>query len=167
MESPPVSEPSPSVPISIAAAVVVPAVPSSSEDSSPPPLTPEPSPSPPESRKGVPRWERRLPRRLVVAALGSERSLRLKVELDTVNTQETIAVTALVDSGATGCFLDIGFVEALGRRLRALANDAQRDPRLREAMRRGLAKPSTPAPTWLIRPEHSRPSTSLAPSGGG
>ena len=111
VESPPVSEPSPSVPISIAAAVTVPTVPSSTEDSSPPLPTPEPSPSPPESRKGVPRWERRLPRRLVVAALGSERSLKLKVELDTVNTQETIAVTALVDSGATGCFLDVGFVE--------------------------------------------------------
>lgn len=68
-------------------------------------LTPAPLPAPIQSMlptsdptvgsfKGLSRWEKRLPRCLVVASTPLEHSLQLKVELETTNTQETIAVTA-------------------------------------------------------------------------
>lgn len=43
----------------------------------------------------------------------SKRSLKLKVELVTKDTQETHAITALLDSGATGCFIDVAVVDRL------------------------------------------------------
>ncbi|KAF5381344.1 hypothetical protein D9615_008369 [Tricholomella constricta] len=63
------------------------------------------------SRRGLPRWEKRLPSRFIAAASPCPRSLWLNAELETTDTQESHAVTALVDSGATGSFLNIAFVE--------------------------------------------------------
>jgi hypothetical protein len=63
-----------------------------------------------------PRWERRLPAHFVVDVLdeteGPRRSLTLKVELQTTDTGEVRAVKALLDSGATGMFIDRGYVKA-------------------------------------------------------
>ncbi|KAF5372669.1 hypothetical protein D9615_009845 [Tricholomella constricta] len=63
------------------------------------------------SRRGLPCWEKRLPSRFIATASPCPRSLWLNVELETTDTQESHAVTALVDSGATGSFLNIAFVE--------------------------------------------------------
>src|SRR6202040_569095 len=56
------------------------------------------------------RWERRLPRKYVVASTTSANSLSLTVEIMTTDTQETKSVKALLDCGATGLFLDRGYV---------------------------------------------------------
>ena len=54
-----------------------------------------------------PKWERKLPSKFVVAATeGTTNSLKLKVELETTDTAETRSTNALVDSGATGEFID-------------------------------------------------------------
>src|SRR6267154_6206659 len=57
------------------------------------------------------RWEQRLPRRYVVTSTPSENSLHLKVEIVTTDTQQLISFMALLDCGATGLFVDRGFVD--------------------------------------------------------
>ena len=69
-------------------------------------------PSPPSvSRRHLPAWERRLPRRYVVAAVPSPNSLHLDVEVETTDTQQIRHVSALLDSGAMGLFIDATYVE--------------------------------------------------------
>jgi len=58
--------------------------------------------SPPIQPKRIPKWERRLPRRYVLAATPSERSLNLDVAIQTTDTGDVHAVSALLDSGANG-----------------------------------------------------------------
>jgi hypothetical protein len=58
----------------------------------------------------VPLQERKLPRKLVVAATPSQESLQLRVELQSTDTGEVKAADALLDSGATGLFLDSDYV---------------------------------------------------------
>jgi hypothetical protein len=54
-----------------------------------------------------PKWERLLPKKFTVAATeGNPTSPKLKVEIETMNTAERSSITALVDSGATGEFID-------------------------------------------------------------
>jgi len=54
-----------------------------------------------------PKWERQLPSKLVIAlAEDGSTSLKLKVELETTDTGEVKSVNSLVDSGATGEFID-------------------------------------------------------------
>ncbi|KAG5640376.1 hypothetical protein DXG03_008883, partial [Asterophora parasitica] len=60
-------------------------------------------------QQGLPQWEKCLPQQLVVTAM-PKWSLQLKVELETTNMQEVLSVQALVDSGATGCFLNSSFI---------------------------------------------------------
>ena len=43
---------------------------------------------------------------------GPQRSLRLNIELQTTDTGETRAVKALLDSGATGMFIDRVYIKA-------------------------------------------------------
>jgi len=58
-------------------------------------------------RNRRPKWERRLPSKLVIAlAEDSLTSLKLKVELETTDTGEVKSVNSFVDSGATGEFID-------------------------------------------------------------
>ena len=57
-------------------------------------------------------WERRLPKTYVVAANPSPNSLNLKVGIQTMDTAEVKGVTALLDSGATGLFIDSDFLAA-------------------------------------------------------
>ena len=63
-----------------------------------------------------PRWERCLPARFIVDMLdemeGPQRSLKLNIKLQTTDTGETRAVKALLDSGATGMFIDCAYVKA-------------------------------------------------------
>ena len=59
-----------------------------------------------------PQWERKLPRKLVISAAGSEpRSLKLKVSIKTTDTAEVKSINSLVDSGATGNFIDQAYVQ--------------------------------------------------------
>ena len=62
------------------------------------------------SRKWKSNWEKRIPNHLVIDTLdekeGRCRSLTLKIELQTMDTAETKSITALLDSGATGMFID-------------------------------------------------------------
>ena len=60
------------------------------------------------SRK--PRWERRLPRSYTIAANDGPDSLSLKVELQSTDTAQVVGVTALLDCGAQGSFIDTDFV---------------------------------------------------------
>jgi len=58
-----------------------------------------------------PRWERSLPARLVISSTEEEpRSLKLKVSIETTDTAEVKSVNSLVDSGATGNFIDRDYV---------------------------------------------------------
>ena len=63
-----------------------------------------------------PRWEQRFPAHFIVDVLdkteGPRRSLQLTIELQTTDTGETRAVKALLDSGATGMFIDCVYVKA-------------------------------------------------------
>jgi hypothetical protein len=54
-----------------------------------------------------PKWERLLPKKFTIAATEENpTSLKLKVEIETTDTVERSSVTALVDSRATGEFID-------------------------------------------------------------
>ena len=58
-------------------------------------------------KKQKPKWEKVLPERLTIATTeGTPNSLSLKMEIKTTNTAEKRSITALVDSGATGEFID-------------------------------------------------------------
>src|SRR5215475_9521956 len=56
------------------------------------------------------KWERRLPKEYKVATTGSQ-SLRVHVQLQTMDTAEVHGAEGLVDCGADGQFLDVDFVE--------------------------------------------------------
>ena len=81
---------------------------------------------PAPSRKRKPNWENRIPDHLVIDTLdekeGRRHSLTLKIELQTTDTAETKSVTALLDSGATGMFIDREYVKKNGFTTRALSN---------------------------------------------
>jgi transposase InsO family protein len=62
-------------------------------------------------REFRPRWERSLPAKLVIASTEDEpRSLKLKVSIETTDTAEVKSINSLVDSGATGNFIDRDYV---------------------------------------------------------
>ena len=87
-----------------------------------PPKTDPPAPS----RKQKPNWEKRIPDHLVIDTLdkkeGHRCSLTLKIELQTTDMAETKSVTALLDSRATGMFIDREYVKESGFTTRALSN---------------------------------------------
>ncbi|GLB41215.1 putative retrotransposable element tf2 155 kda protein type 1-like [Lyophyllum shimeji] len=72
-------------------------------------------------RRGLPRWEKRLPRSFTLAATPSRNSLILGVEVETTDTQEILGLKALLDSGASGLFLHIRFVRERGITTRTLS----------------------------------------------
>ena len=76
------------------------------------PDTSEPTPVSPSTRFRRPHWERRLPHSYIVAATPSERSLHVKVELQTTDTSQVFGMRALLDSGATGLFIDSEYVKS-------------------------------------------------------
>jgi len=62
-----------------------------------------------------PKWEKRLPKRLSVNTLDARRmSIILPIEVSTTDTSEVHSVKALLDSGATGNFIDRDFVQTKG-----------------------------------------------------
>ena len=64
-------------------------------------------PNPEPIRQFCPRWECRLPPRLVIASTEDKlRSLKLKVSIETTDMVEVKSINSLVDSGATGNFID-------------------------------------------------------------
>src|SRR5882672_3313703 len=81
------------------------------------PETPRASPTYPVRLK---RWERRLPRKYMVAATPSANSLNIKVEIVTTDTQETKSMKALLDCGADGLFIDRDYVRKNQLTTRAL-----------------------------------------------
>ena len=80
------------------------------------PLERPPEGVPIRRRVWRPRWEQRLLAQFIVNVLdeteGPWRSLRLNIELQTTDTGETRAVKALLDSGATGMFIDQAYIKA-------------------------------------------------------
>ncbi|KNZ75968.1 hypothetical protein J132_00716 [Termitomyces sp. J132] len=52
-----------------------------------------------------------MPQQYVMASGPSTNSLHLNVEIETMDTQQTCRVTALLDSRATGLFLDSEFIK--------------------------------------------------------
>jgi len=84
-----------------------------------PPLTPL-TPAPLHK----PKWERRLPKLLSISALDARgTSLLLLVEIGTTDTSELHSVKALMDSGATGSFIDRDFVRSKGINTRTLSRN--------------------------------------------
>ena len=53
-----------------------------------------------------PKWERALPESYTILAIGESSSLKLKVKLETTDTSERKSINSLVDSGATGEFIN-------------------------------------------------------------
>ena len=69
----------------------------------PPPL---PMPIPAILKKWKLKWEKALPKKYAILAIGESNSLQLKVELETMDTSERKCVNSLVDSRATRDFID-------------------------------------------------------------
>jgi transposase InsO family protein len=57
-------------------------------------------------RYRLPRWEKRLPRRYIVASTPNDNSLEVEAQIETLDTGVTRSLKALIDSGATGQFMD-------------------------------------------------------------
>jgi transposase InsO family protein len=67
--------------------------------------------NPNSTPRSKPRWERRLPKQYVLAAIPTPQSLSVKVEIQTTDTGELFSSPALIDCGASGRFLSKKFVE--------------------------------------------------------
>ena len=60
-----------------------------------------------------PKWEKVLPKQYFITTVEqSLNSLKLKVEIETMDTSEQKSVTCLVDSGATGEFIDQDYAKS-------------------------------------------------------
>ncbi|KAG5730928.1 hypothetical protein E4T56_gene7090 [Termitomyces sp. T112] len=59
----------------------------------------------------IPAWGHHLPHYYIVASTPSANSLKLQVEIETMDTQQTQSVVALLDSGAIGLFLHKDYVQ--------------------------------------------------------
>src|SRR3979490_3303380 len=74
-------------------------------------VVPQPSPPTPKiARIRLANWERRLPKRFVIATTPSDNSLNIDVEIETTDTAMKRNTSALVDCGATGLFVDTEYV---------------------------------------------------------
>ncbi|KAG5727756.1 hypothetical protein E4T56_gene20808 [Termitomyces sp. T112] len=83
----------------------------SSDVQTPPPAKVSARNTLPSTCPHIPAWERHLPHCYVVASTPSTNSLKLQVEIETMDTQQIQSVVALLDSGATGLFLDTDYVQ--------------------------------------------------------
>ena len=69
--------------------------------------------TPSKKERRLPKWERRLPKNLTIAATSpGPTSLYLRVEIESTETQRKHGVRALVDCGATGLFIDREYVKS-------------------------------------------------------
>src|SRR3981189_3534471 len=74
-------------------------------------VVPQPSPPTPKiARIRLSNWERRLPKRFVIATTPSDNSLNIDVEIETTDTATERNTSALVDCSATGLFVDTEYV---------------------------------------------------------
>jgi len=86
--------------------------------------TPLLSPSDPDrtTQPQKPKWEKRLPKRLSVNTLDARgTSIILPIEVSTTDTSEVYSVKALLDSRATGNFIDRDFVQKKGINTRSIS----------------------------------------------
>ena len=58
------------------------------------------------------RWKQRLPRDYTIASSQDSSSLQLSIQIQTTDTGELFGLEALLDSGASGLFIDLEFVKA-------------------------------------------------------
>ena len=56
-------------------------------------------------------WEQRLPQQYMMAGTEGQLSLKLQVQLQTTDTREKFGLQALVDSRASGLFIDSDYVQ--------------------------------------------------------
>jgi len=71
-----------------------------------------------------PKWEKRLPKLLSISALDAQgTSLLLPVEIGTTDTSELHSIKALLDSRATGSFIDRDFVHSKGINTQTLSRN--------------------------------------------
>src|SRR3981189_1705588 len=76
-------------------------------------VVPQPSPSPKKvARIHLANWERRLPKKFIIAMTPSENSLNINVEIETTDTVMKCNINALVDCGATSLFVDTEYVRS-------------------------------------------------------
>jgi len=69
-----------------------------------------------------PKWEKRLPKRLPVNTLDAHgMSIILPIEVSTTDTSEVHSIKVLLDSGATGNFIDRDFVWTKGINTRSIS----------------------------------------------
>jgi len=69
-----------------------------------------------------PKWEKRLPKRLSVNTLDTHgTSIILSIEVSTTDTSEVHSVKVLLDSGATGNFIDRDFIRMKGINTRSIS----------------------------------------------
>ena len=59
-----------------------------------------------------PKWEKALPERYTISAIGESNSFKLKVELESTDTLERKSINSLVDSGATGEFINRDYAKS-------------------------------------------------------
>ena len=57
-------------------------------------------------------WEWRLPRDYMIASSQDSSSLQLSIQIQTTDTGELFELQALLDSGASGLFINLEFVKA-------------------------------------------------------
>jgi len=88
-------------------------------------LTDAPPPNPPvPALLRRPKWEKRLSKLFAISALDARgTSLLLPVEIGTTDTSELHSVKALLDSGATGSFIDKDFVRSKEMNTRTLSRN--------------------------------------------
>jgi len=83
--------------------------------------SPDP-PVPPPLHK--PKWEKRLPKLFVISALNARGTfLLLPVEIRTTDTSKLHSIKALLDSGATGSFINRDFVRSKGMNTQTLLHN--------------------------------------------
>src|SRR3981189_2765052 len=74
-------------------------------------VVPQPSPPPQKvARIRLANWERCLPKKFIIATTPSQNSLHIDVEIETTDTAMKRNMSALVDCGATGLFIDTEYV---------------------------------------------------------
>ena len=76
-------------------------------------VVPQPSPPPQKiARIRLANWERRLPKKFVIATTPSDNSLNIDVEIETTDTAMKRNTNVLVDCGATGLFVNAEYVRS-------------------------------------------------------
>jgi hypothetical protein len=75
------------------------------------PIKDAPTPPKPRAKLRQKLWERRLPKKYVVASTPGDNSLELQVGLQATDASVEISTSALLDCGATGMFMDSEYVK--------------------------------------------------------